>query len=229
MDKSIFQSNGFFMLEEKNIRDLSADLLDEKCGVKVMPASYYEGTNKKERALFGHRYGVYGFVTTELVEWLRLAIGGRSVIEIGAGNGALAGALGIPATDSRIQEDPVVMEFYAAMNQPRVHYGDAVEKLDAALAVRKYRPQVVLASWVTHRYRKDRDEHGGNMFGVNEEDIIANCETYIFIGNMSTHIGKSIWDMPHEFFAPTWLYSRSMNDVGNFIAVWNRETHVSND
>lgn len=211
---------GIAVLDTRNTRDISPDVLAPDGTLRVMPASYFRDTTVVERAMFGQRAGVYGFLTEELVDWLRERIAGRSAVEIGAGHGQLAAALGIPATDSKMQDDPRVAAFYAAAGQPTVRYGANVQKLDAKEAVRKLRPQVVVASWVTHLYRPARHAAGGNMFGVNEEDILARCEEYIFIGNTQVHAGKSIWNQPHEILHPDWLYSRAHNGTPEFIAVW---------
>jgi hypothetical protein len=187
-----------------------------------MPASFYKGTSTTERAVFGARHAIYGLPTLELVDWLKDKIAGRTAIEIGAGHGALAAALGIPATDNRQQEDPQVAAYYSLTRQAVVKYGQNVEKLDAAAAVAKYKPQVVIASWVTHKYREDRQEAGGNQFGVVEEDIIAACDTYVLIGNTAVHKSKSIWSLPHTKFEPDWLFSRAHNGSPDFIAVWEK-------
>jgi hypothetical protein len=211
---------GVALLDTRGARDLAPDLLAPDGMLRVMPADYYRATTVAERAMFGQRHGYYGLPTEELVAWLRDRIGGRSAIEIGAGAGHLAAALGIPATDSKMQDDSRVAGWYAAHGQPTVRYGAHVEKMDAKEAVRKYRPQVVLASWVTHRYRPARHAAGGNMFGVNEEDLIGRCEEYIFVGNTYVHAGKSIWSLPHELLLPDWLYSRAHNGSPEFIACW---------
>jgi hypothetical protein len=210
------------VIDTAGARDLALDVLDENGVMKPMPASYYRNTTVAERALFGQRQGIYGFLTEELIDWLQGRIAGRPAIEIGAGHGALAAALGIKATDSKMQEDPKVAAFYAAAGQPVVKYGKNVERLDAKDAVRKYRPRVVIASWVTHLYRPVRHAAGGNMFGVNEEQIIGRCEEYIFIGNAQVHAGKSIWALEHELSTPHWLYSRAHNGTPEFIACWRR-------
>jgi hypothetical protein len=187
-----------------------------------MPAAFYHQTSMLERAVFGTRHGLYGLPTEELVTWLKTVTGDRTAIEIGAGHGALAAAIGIPATDNRQQEEPAVVAYYAAIRQPAIQYGLDVEKLTAAEAVTKYRPQVVIASWVTHKYREDRHDAGGNMFGVVEEDIIDACETYIFIGNRKVHALKSIWTRPHRVIEPDWLFSRASNGSPDFIATWGK-------
>ena len=149
-------------------------------------------------------------------------IGDRTALEIGAGSGVLAEALGIRGTDNWQQEDPAIKAIYARIQQPTVPYHPSVEKLTAAQAVARYRPQVVVACWVTHRYDPARHAAGGNQDGVDEESIIANCDEYIFIGNPQVHAGKSIWSLPHEKLQPSWLYSRAANGSKDFIAIWHK-------
>ncbi len=43
----------------------------------------------------------------------------------------------------------------------QIPYGKTVEKLDADAAVRKYRPKVVIACWVTHRFDPAQPHAGG--------------------------------------------------------------------
>ncbi len=210
------------VLDPSRIRDISPLLLDEQGQLKVVPASVLAQTTREERALFGVRHAYYGFLTEELVAFLREFIGERTAIEIGAGHGGLARALGIPATDNRQQERDDIRAHYEMLRQPTIRYGHNVESLDAEQAVRRYQPQVVVASWVTHRYDPRRHGAGGNQDGVQEEDIIANCDAYVFIGNERVHAGKSIWALPHARQTPPWLYSRAGNGSPDFIAIWER-------
>ena len=161
-------------------------------------------------------------MTTELIAYLKDFIGDRTAIEIGAGHGGLGRALGIPATDSHQQDRPEIKAYYNALRQPVITYGDNVEMLDAHSAVEKYKPQVVVASWVTHRYTEARAAAGGNQDGVDEEAIIDSCEAYVFIGNEKVHAGKSIWQRPHEKFSPYWVFSRAANGTSDFIAIWRK-------
>jgi hypothetical protein len=212
----------FIALVPDNIRDIAPDVLDDNGRLKILPAKYWATTTEAERALFGLQHGIYSFPTIELVNFLTATIGERTAIEIGAGNGVLADRLGIRATDNFQQRMPKYIERYRMMKQPTVPYGDNVEDIDANRAVRKYKPQVVIACWVTHKYDKRRHSAGGNEIGVKEEEIIAGCERYVVIGNEYVHEGKSIWSLPHEIIYPDWLYSRATNDTRDFIAVWNR-------
>ena len=98
----------------------------------------------------------------------------------------------------------------------------AYEKLDAASALRKYKPNVFVACWVTHLFDANRPDAEGSMFGFAEARLIASCDEYIFIGNEQVHARKPIWAIPHEKLTPPWLYSRPVNGSRDFIAIWRR-------
>lgn len=174
--------------------------------------------------LFGVRHGLYSFPTEELCSFLQERIAGRSAIEIGAGHGLLARTLSIPATDNRQQEDDKVKSYYEVIGHPTVPYGDNVEKLDARAAVERYRPNVVVACWVTHRFDASRPDAEGSVEGVDEATIISSCDEYIFVGNEQVHSRKPILALPHERFYPSWVYSRAINGSRDFIAIWRRDT-----
>ena len=209
-----------YVADPNTVRDLSPDLLDEHGQLRVMPASYFKGTTPEERAVFCARQAVYGLLTEELVAWVKAFIGNRRAIEIGAGYGGLAQALDIHATDNHMQKRPEIASYYALHRVKPITYGKNVEELDALDAVRRYQPEVVVASWVTHKYEESRHEAGGNMFGVVEEDILKHCKTYLFIGNTQVHQEKSIWALPHVKLTPDWIYSRSINGSPDFIGLW---------
>jgi len=211
-----------FAIDLTKVRDISSRLVDDRGRLRIVSARTLEGTTAQERLLFGVRQGVYSFPTDELCDFLRSRIEGRVAIEIGAGHVLLAKALSIPATDNRQQEDPELKAYYAQIGQPTVPYGENVEKLNAAAAVAKYRPNVVIACWVTHRFDPDRPHAGGSVTGVDEASIIELCDEYIFIGNEHVHAHKPIWEMPHEKLTPRWLYSRAVNGSREFIATWRR-------
>lgn len=209
-----------FILNPEDIRDISPLLLDEAGDLKIVSSTVLAATTREERAMFGVRHALYGLPTVELVEHLRTLIAGRSAIEIGAGSGILARALGIPATDNRQQEWPSVQEYYAALRQPTIRYGDHVEALDAQAAVAKYKPQVVIASWVTHRYDPARHDAGGNQDGVDEVALLEHCEEYIFIGNEKVHAAKPLWAVPHTKERLPFVFSRAANGSADFVARW---------
>lgn len=211
-----------FAIDPTRVRDISSYLLDSHGRLRVTSARTLEATTAQERLLFGVRQGVYSFPTDELCDFLRARIAGKIAIEIGAGHGLLAQALSIPATDNRQQEEAEVQAYYQQIGQPTVRYGENVEKLDAASAVAKYRPNVVIACWVTHQFDPGRARAGGSVSGVDEASLIASCDEYIFIGNEHVHAHKPIWKLPHEKLTPPWIYSRAVNGSRDFIAIWRR-------
>lgn len=171
--------------------------------------------------MFGNRHGLYGFPTVELVEHLAELIGDRPALEIGAGSGVLAEALGIRATDSHQMELPKYQAIYGAAGQTIAPYGANVERMNALQAVRRYRPQVVIGCWITHLYDGRRHEAGGNELGVDEARLLELVGgMYVHIGNEKVHEHKPIWPLPHTITYPDYVYSRSFNGTREFIASW---------
>lgn len=214
---------GVYEIDLSMTRDLAPDVLDADGWLRILPASYWASTTPAERALFGHRHAAYGLPTIELVEHLRGVIGDRTAIEIGAGSGVLADALGIIGTDNYQQEIPRYRDAILAAGQPVVKYGPGVVPMDAARAIRHYQPDVVIGCWVTHRYDPARHWAGGNEIGVDEEDVLANCREYVFIGNERVHAGKKIWPREHTIEYPPFVYSRAQNGTRDFICTWKGE------
>jgi hypothetical protein len=205
------------------LSDLDAVLLEAE-QLKILPAATLAKIDQTDLLFWCFQRAIYGLPSVELVDWLRAKIAGRSAIEIGAGNGALARALGIPATDSWMQAKPEIERYYRSIGQTPISYAPDVERLDARAAIKKYQPDVVVGSWITHRYMKERPELGGNAEGVDEHWVIEQVETYIFIGAQSTHHQKPILELPHERLAPIWLFGRGKPNE-RFIAVWNNKNH----
>jgi hypothetical protein len=211
---------GTIQLDPSEIRDISGEVLDDRGRIQVLPAKYWASTTLHERVLFGHRQGIYGFPTTELVNWLEEQIGQQSAIEIGAGHGVLAEALGIPGTDSMQQRQPKYALIYLAAGQPAANYGSNVIEMHASRAVRRYKPDVVIGSWVTHKWDARRPDAGGNEEGIDLADILRNCKKLILIGNTSVHAMNGLWDRDVELLTPDWLYSRAHSSAPNFVATW---------
>lgn len=210
------------MMRKGETRDISSLLLDANGELKIVAAAtLLEQTTPEERMLFCVRHAVYSLPTLELVERLKRIINGRSCIEIGAGNGVLAKALGIVATDNMQQNWPEVRAYYASIQQPVIRYGSNVLEIDANAAVLHYQPEVVLACWVTH-FDARQLEAGGKTYGVHEEVILDGCEEYVFVGNQRVHQHKTIWNRPHRLESPDYLYSRTLSGEPNFIARFAR-------
>lgn len=211
---------GEVFILNRGLREIAPDVLDQDGNLKVMPASYYAGTQREQRSIFGVTHAAYCLPTTELIDWVRNRIGDRRAVEIGSGNGVLARALGIEGSDNWMQTWPEIALHYQEMQQPVIKYGDNVRKMDAITFARLKKPQVIVAAWVTQIYDLANPGAGGNPYGVREQELLKYCEEYIFIGNRKVHGNKPIWRLPHEVIEPPWLYSRAINGSPEFIACW---------
>ena len=130
---------------------------DEQLGTIIKPIPYREIENDTEATLnmVMQALGLYTFPTVELTDWLRSEIDDdpelepHSAIEICAGTGWIGRTLGIPTTDSRMQERDDVRELYRRQNAVPIAYPKDVEKLDAIEAIRKHGPfkGLALAVW----------------------------------------------------------------------------------
>lgn len=211
---------GVFTMDTTNVRDIRPDVLDAGGRMRVLPAAFWARTTAQERALFGSHTGIYSFSTIELADYLRTIIAGRSAIEIGAGNGVLAEALGIPGTDSFQQRDPRYRAFYAGLKAVTVPYGPNVVEMHASRAVRHYKPEVVIGCWVTHKYDPREHWRGGNEVGIDEPDILRHCAAYVVVGHEHVHMEKPIWDRKHTIAYPPFVVSRAMSEGRDFVAVF---------
>ena len=172
--------------------------------------------------MFAHEYAIYSFPTIELTEWIIDNFDLSNCIEIGAGNGVMADYLGIKATDSKQQtENPETAILYQLMGQPAITYGENVEKLNAIEAIKKYKPDTVIAQWVTHIYDPDEPFREGNIYGVDEQYILDTTINYIFIGNESVHMHKPILEQRHCRIQKDWIISRAKYPEQNVIYLWS--------
>ena len=187
--------------------------------IRLLPAAEYKGIDHTAFRLWCNKTARYGIPTTELVDWIRDRIAGRTALEIGAGNGNLGYHLGIDSTDSDLQSKPQVAAFYAALRQPTIVLPPEVVVEEANEAVSKRKPKVVIASWVTHKYDGGAV---GNEYGPNEEEIVNQVESYIFIGNATVHGSKPIMKLPQKEFRFPWVVSRSKYPNENAVWVWGK-------
>jgi hypothetical protein len=190
--------------------------------VKPVAAKEMEGIEQDHLMQWCTENAIYQPPIIELIDWLREKIGDRSAIEICAGKCGIGRALGIPTTDSWQQTQPEIMAYYRIMRQPPIFPPGYVEKIDANEAVKKYKPDVVVGSFVTQRWQSEEDADG-NMWGPLEEEWVKTGTVYIHIGNEVTHKNKRILSLPHETFHFPWLRSRAIEQDKNVIWVWNDE------
>lgn len=193
--------------------------------LKVMPSDFYRQFKQVTLSAFCLEMGCYSLPTVELMNLVNAKImeasPSRHAIEIGSGNGVIGEALGITCTDNWMQDHPAVKAHYAAMRQPTVPYRPHVVNLDALSAVSRYKPEVVVASWVTHIYDPKQHHRGGNAVGVDEQKLLNHIKRYVFIGNLDTHKHKPILANKHEVIQGDFLFSRSMRSELNALLVWD--------
>lgn len=211
----------FSILKPGNLKDISQELLLPNGKLKLFPAKFYDDLDKNNLRLFCHMYARYGLPTTELIDFLIQKIDGRSAIEIGSGHGDLGYHLHINMTDSKIQKKPEIQEIYKSMEQPIIDYPDDVEEIEALDAVHKYKPSVVIASWIT-TYAPHFMPYSSSSHGIKEAKILDKVETFIIIGNNDLHGDKPIRKLPHlEIYEP-WIKSCATNPENNRIYIWDR-------
>jgi hypothetical protein len=208
-------------LTEKEKQSLNELLLDEEGLVKVVPAKVLQAIPQEKLAVWCHYNAIYGLHTTELIEWLKPYIENKKAIEIGAGKGTLGKYLNIPQTDSFLSvTNKEVQLYYLALQQQPIQPHKYVLQYDALDAVKYFKPEVVIGSWVTQQC--DEPIPQSNYWGIKEEEILKLVNTYIVIGNEKSHNLKSILRYEHKEYKFDWLYSRSLGKEQNIIYVWER-------
>lgn len=204
-----------------NVNPLDAYALDDKLldgeRMRLLPAADLRKIDYGLLRAWANFRGRYALVTSELIEWLRLAIEGKDALEIAAGMGDIGFRLGIKQSDSRMQQNqPGIAEYYRLIGQQITIPPDDILTEEAVESVKKHKPQVAIASWLTH-YSPEGD---GSPYGANEEEVLRHVEQYIFIGNTRTHFAKPIMKYPHQMLRFDWLFSRSQYPQENFIGIW---------
>ena len=183
--------------------------------------------------------GLYTFPTLELCEWLESQIDDnpeyepRQAIEICAGTGWIGRQLGIPTTDVKNMENPVVQNIMLDSSSIPTIYANDVETLEASDAVKKYQPEIVIGSYVTSRQLVDKIDrkkamtvgiklpYGGVMkqnlmdlvrkevkVGVDVQSICRKVYKVILVCNMKTHRNESYIKLPHQTLSFPWLVTR---------------------
>lgn len=212
-----------FGIEQLKISDITYienELFKNKDFI-IKSYEYFKNISDNDLKVFTHKHAFYNIPTLEQITWLKNYIKNKNTIEIGSGNGFLAKALNINATDNFQQESNAMNALYNLFNQPTVKYGRNVQKVSGNSAVELYNPDIVLACWVTQKYIEGKTING-NVNGIIEEEII-NKATYVFIGNETVHANKYILKYPHQTFKFPWLLSRKGFDNKNVIWIWEKK------
>lgn len=208
-----------YILKPCDLREITSELMKDGL-LRIKSHWFYKKRKRNEVLLFMHEHGIYTLPTLELVTWLQANIEGTA-IEIGAGNGAIGRALGIPITDSKQQERLDMMIAYAGVQQPPIKYPDDIEKLEAMEAVAKYNPNTVIGSYITHKWKPGVSDDG-NMFGVDAEEMMLRIDKYIMIGNINTHRNNPIFKRKYKSYPAEWLITRAEDQSKNRVFVFNK-------
>lgn len=214
------------VLENFDLAPFDDLLLDSSGRLKLLPAVELQRLRRDQLGYWCQARGRYTLPTLELVAWLKERIGSRSAIEIGAGAGDLGYHLGIPMTDSYIQqESDDYLLLYTIVGVPPTKPPPDVEKLEALEAVRKYKPQVVVGAWITQLYRppvRKTEDHYGSIYGVDEMKLRLEVESYVNIAHKRIHKQKSLLRFKHHEYRPTGLISRAQDPEGDVVWIWSR-------
>ncbi|MEX1029154.1 MAG: hypothetical protein WDZ91_03800 [Paenibacillaceae bacterium] len=143
--------NGAHMLRMTDITYLEELLITEDGTLNVLPYHKLKDIPQSAISQFCVQHGYYLIPTVELVFFIKEEIGQSPAIEIGSGSGTLCKALGIVGTDNYMQMWADVKEAYESAHQKPISYGAHVQRIAARDAIRKYRPDVIVAAWVTRR------------------------------------------------------------------------------
>lgn len=215
-----------YILPNENV-DYLDNLLLANGLLQVLPASVLATIPQLHLSIWGNKRGIYCFPSTELIEWLREQVAGRSAIEICSGTGVIGRALGITSTDSYIQTTPEMVAYYALYGQKPIFPPQDVHKFEANEAVDNFKPAVVLGSYITQKYLPGDEtavpKIGSSFYGVDELSLLTKVETYIAIGNKTSHGDKRIRKFPHTSHQFPWLFTRSVKPEENEISVWNHK------
>jgi hypothetical protein len=203
------------IIVKKDLTLISKLLLDPDGLIITAPYEVIMSFGRDTILYFCLVHGIYCLPTSELIEFLASQIVGNA-IEIGCGNGAIGRLLHIPITDSCLQERPEMKMYYNSLDQPVIQYPKDVIRLSADFAVSKFKPDTVIAAYVTHKW----DGKTGSVFGVVEGKIVSAGTRYIFVGNDNIHSEKPILKHAHQTLRFPWLITRSEPEK-NFIKIWN--------
>jgi hypothetical protein len=208
------------MQEIENLLFQVQDINDPEPPImRCHPASFYNQFTQEEILNFAWKHGVYQFPTQELIDFLKGEIHPPRTIEIAAGGGHISEHLpGVIATDSKLQEEPWVKEFYKNLGQHPIKYPSKIIKMEAEDAVDNYKPDTVIGCWTVE---KEMTKSGR---GIDEVEIYRKVNKYIIVGNRYLHEKKSVLKMAKKLghlkvISPPWLLSKSPLPEDNCIFI----------
>lgn len=213
-----FQTPNYKEFYKEDCSQIEQKAFDKDGLLQALPAAFYEQFSENKVMNFMYNHGIYVVPTLELIEFLKNHMEGTT-IEIGAGTGGIGRALGIKMTDSKQQNENHIKLYYAIGKTPPIKYPYDVEKLDAKLAIQKYKPDTVIGCFVTHRFSEKNKT--GMMNGIDEYWVLKNVRKYIVVGNEFTHKDKLIRaSKPHKTYELKGLITRGIDQSLNRIWIF---------
>lgn len=200
---------------------MSATLNGFQNSIQVLSAQTYLQYGELSLRYWANQFGIFSIPTLELAEWLQRHCRERSIHEVGCGNAAMAKHLGIYCSDGR--SNGVAQAIAKAVGSSSAVTPRWVQTKTANQAAQLYKPQIVLAQWVTPGGGNPKDpEDLRNGYGPDYSDILKHCKELIFIGNDSVHGDSLDRSLPQadETFRYPWLLSRARDQSQNFIKIW---------
>ncbi|SEW20953.1 hypothetical protein SAMN05428988_3153 [Chitinophaga sp. YR573] len=213
-------------LAHVNLKHIDEVLLDSNGLLKVVDADLLRSFRFLELRLWARENGVYQFITTEMIDWLRTYFDGRKGLEICAGKGTIGRTLGIISTDSRLLQTNhgIVKSAMQQFNEQPTNPPDDVLTFESNAAVNHFKPQVVVGAFVSQLYKpgENWDKIPSSAFGTDEELLYKKVSTYIMFGNINVHKHKRLFKKQHrEYFFP-WLFTRCEDQSKNRVWVWTK-------
>jgi hypothetical protein len=216
--------NDINVIKSSDLTALENLLLDENGNLKIVAYENFKDIPQNTISQFCVKYGFYVLPTIELVDFLKEEINHEfdKTIEIGAGNGVLSRDLGIRGVDNYMQRKAEIKAYYESLRQTIVPYDDDhVERIDGLQAIKKYRPNNVIALFFTHKYNQREHWRGGNQYGIDEKKILEQVKKYIHVGNEKVHGKKPILSKKHREIKEDWIITRSFEPQKNVIWIWD--------
>ena len=222
MDDIFEIDSGIHIAPAQDTSEVTKLLRCKEGGFKPCYAKELEVFNQVQIAQFCIEQGLYQVPTHELIEYLRQLISGQDAIEIGSGSGQIGSYLNIQMTDNKEQERLEKIAYYKFAGQEPITYHKNVIKIDGNEAIKKFKPSVVVACWLTAQW--DFEGKPLHASGVIEEPIVDAVKFYVHVGNKNTHHNKKILHnySYYEISAP-WLYSRSLSHDRNRIWIISKD------
>ncbi len=247
--------------------EIERDLIDFKRAVEIVesivgkdgkiypiPYSLIENDTLDTLNFVMQALGLYTFPTLELCEWLSSQIDDNpelephSAIEICGGTGWIGRQLGIPSTDIKNMENPLVQNVMLEQTSMPTIYADDVETLEASDAVKKYQPEIVIGSYVTSKQLVDKIDRKRAMtigfympslhvvieqnlmeearkevkVGVDVKSICRKVYKVILVCNMRTHRNESYISLPHQTLSFPWLVTRGDKSQARILVFENK-------